>query len=199
MTSDPLQEKLSRTRAMIEGLDQNGRSSAASIRAIVREIEDVATELLNGGNPDPLLAAEVVAWATRFRPVLSPTTGYRWQQRTNYGFPVAATEYSKKLVELRRDFDATTVREGQFWRHGSLTRRIIEMYEARKMAVHRRFHRELAAELDGMSRRINGMTVMEAKRELRIDPVRMNPSELVVLRQGPVVSGGLPGLGRKRR
>lgn len=199
MTSNPLQEKLCRIRAAIEGLDQNGRNSAASIRAIVREIEDVAAELLDSSNLDQFLAAEVIALASRFRPALSTTTAYRHQRRTNYGFPAAATGYSKKLVELRRDVDATTAREGQFWRYGSLTRRIIELYEERKAAVHHRFHRELAAELDGMSRRINGMTVVEVKREVRVDPVIMRPSEHVVLRHGPVVSGGLPGLGRRRR
>lgn len=199
MTNNRLQEKLARIRAMVEELEQDGTDSAASIHAIIREIEDVATDLLDSSELDPSLAAEVIALAKRFRPASSTTTAYRHQRRTNFGFPAAATEYSKKLIELRRDYDAASAREGKFWLHGSLTRRIIAMYELRKAAVHHRFHRELAEELDGMSRRINGLTVLDAKRELSVNPVIVNPSELRMLRQGPVVSGGLPGLGRKRR
>jgi hypothetical protein len=56
-----------RIRGMIERLDDPGGSTERSLRAVIVEVEDIASTLLGFGKADPRLKEEILRWVVRFR------------------------------------------------------------------------------------------------------------------------------------
>ncbi|WP_324642420.1 hypothetical protein [Pseudarthrobacter sp. LT1] len=129
---------------------------------------------------------------------VAPAASTQPEMRPSYlGSTRSALLFTKKLDRLRDD-----VRQAARRPRGSgdsiLKARIAELYHARTTSLENKYHQDVADELNSFAKAL-GTTISSfraAPGSFGYAPV---PQELTFSKGGPVVSGGLPTLGRGHR